>query len=73
MASGAGVTPVSRGRTVAVTGSASGIGAALCTRLRDGGAQVVDGGADAVLTGDDIWCSAELPEYVLGFTDEGRN
>ena len=31
----------------------------------------VDGGADAVLTGDDIWCSAELPEYALGFTDDG--
>ena len=32
----------------------------------------VDGGADAVLTGDDIWCSAELPEYALGFTDDGE-
>jgi NAD(P)-dependent dehydrogenase (short-subunit alcohol dehydrogenase family) len=33
----------------------------------------VDGGADAVLTGDDIWGSAELPEYALGLTDDGRS
>ena len=32
----------------------------------------VDGGAEAVLTGDDIWCSAELPEYAVGFTDDGE-
>ena len=42
VASGAGVSAVSRRRTVAVTGSASGIGAALCTRPpANGGAQVV--------------------------------
>jgi enoyl-[acyl-carrier-protein] reductase (NADH) len=33
----------------------------------------VDGGADAVLTGDDIWRSADLPEYALGLTDDGRS